>query len=135
MTGLSSLDESRWNGFFLCVILTNLACSILLEESSPVLRAETLLVRGSGLTGHEIDGEVLLLEPESETFFGLDEVGASIWGLLETPKSVKQLCLSLMEEYEVDFQTCRDDLTPFLEQLLESGLVKTALEESRDKSD
>lgn len=100
-----------------------------------MLKADTFLVRGGGLTGHEIDGEILLLEPESETFYGLDEVGASIWGLLGTPQTVDQLCLALMEEYEVDFQTCWDDLTPFLEQLLDSGLIKVALEETRAKSD
>ena len=98
-----------------------------MEKNCQVFERNTVLVRGEGLTGHEIDGEILLLQPESETFFGLDEVGASIWEFLRVPRTVDQ--------YEVDFQTCRDDIIPFLEKLCESGLVKIALKETRAKSD
>lgn len=100
-----------------------------------MLEADTLLVRGSGLTGHEIDGEILLLEPRSETFFGLDEVAASIWQRLETPTTVHQLCLSLTQEYDVEYQACLDDIAPFLVQLLDSGLIKIASKESLAESE
>ena len=118
-----------------CAISTNLVGCGKMEKNCQVFERNTVLVRGEGLTGHEIDGEILLLQPESETFFGLDEVGASIWEFLRVPRTVDQLCSLLVEEYEVDFQTCRDDIIPFLEKLCESGLVKIALKEPRAKSD
>lgn len=72
----------------------------------------------------EIDGEMVLLDMESENYFGLDEVGTSIWQAMQEKESLQEVFEVLMEQYEVEEEVLQKDLSDFVEKLLESGLVK-----------
>ena len=72
----------------------------------------------------EVSGEMVLLDMASENYFGLDTIGARIWGLLEFGVSVGEALDTLMQEYEVDRETLENDMTELLEKLVEAGLVK-----------
>ena len=67
---------------------------------------------------------MVLLDMASENYFGLDTIGARIWGLLEFGVSVGEALDTLMQEYEVDRETLENDMTELLEKLAEAGLVK-----------
>lgn len=71
----------------------------------------------------ELGDEVVILDLASSSYLGLDDVGATIWSLLSEPRTVAQLEESLAATYEVDPQRLSEDLWPFLEQLIERGLV------------
>jgi len=72
----------------------------------------------------EVSGEIVLLDLASESYFGLDEIGARIWALLNEEKSVGQIVEVLLEEYEVDRARLEGDVNELLENLLEAGLIK-----------
>ena len=72
----------------------------------------------------EVSGEIVLLDLASESYFGLDEIGARIWTLLNEEKSVRQIVEVLLEEYEVDRARLEGDVNELLENLLEAGLIK-----------
>lgn len=72
----------------------------------------------------EVSGEIVLLDLDSENYFGLDEVGARIWMLLKEGKSASQMVDVLLEEYRVDRQTLERDTEKLLTALLEAGLVE-----------
>ena len=78
----------------------------------------------SSLISTEIDGETILLDIESENYFGFDSVGSDIWRLLKKGKTLQQVYDSLLEMYEVDPKMLRTDLLEFVDKLAESGLVK-----------
>ena len=71
----------------------------------------------------EVSGEIVLLDLASESYFGLDEIGARIWTLLNEEKAVGQILEVLLEEYEVDRATLEKDVNELLENLLEAGLI------------
>ena len=75
-----------------------------------------------------LDGEAVLLNLETETYFGLDEVGARIWTLLEGSDSIQAAYEALLEEYEVEPEPLRADLAAFLVQLLEHRLIELGAE-------
>jgi len=65
-----------------------------------------------------------LLDLASESYFGLDEIGARIWGLLGEDKNVDQILDTLLQEYEVDRETLEADVEELLGSLLEAGLIE-----------
>ena len=71
----------------------------------------------------EINGEYVLLNMESEQYFGLDEVGARIWQLLSEEETSVQILEHLENEYEVDPQILRRDFVNLVEELKSEDLV------------
>ena len=72
----------------------------------------------------EVSGETVLLDLNSESYFGLDEVGTRIWVLLNEGKSVGQVTDTLLGEFEVKRATLESDLAALLDELLEKGLIE-----------
>jgi hypothetical protein len=74
----------------------------------------------------EQDGESVLLNLKTETYFGLDEVGTRMWSALTTADSIQRAYEKLEAEYEVDAGRLREDLVALLEKLVENGLLEMA---------
>ncbi len=67
--------------------------------------------------------EAIILNMKTNAYCGLNEVGARIWELLEEPKSVKEIQDSLLEEYEVGMDQCRNELITLLQGFLDNELI------------
>jgi hypothetical protein len=80
----------------------------------------------------ELHGEIVILELDSGVYYGLTHVGRSIWSRLAQPTSVAALCLSLMEEYEVELEQCRLETLAFLNQMASYGLVEIVHENTAE---
>ncbi|MDW8199674.1 MAG: PqqD family protein [Cyanobacteriota bacterium SKYGB_h_bin112] len=72
----------------------------------------------------ELDGESVLLNLDSETYFGLDDVGTRMILCLSNAASIQAAYDQLLEEYDVDPETLRDDLQTLIEELQAHGLVE-----------
>ena len=72
----------------------------------------------------EVAGEIVLLDLESENYFGLDAVGARIWGLLQTGSKVGEAVDALLQEFDVDRATLEADVAYLVERLAEAGLIR-----------
>lgn len=72
----------------------------------------------------EVDGEMVLLDMESENYFGLDEVGTAIWQEMQEKETLQEVLETLLEQYEVEEEVLKRDLLDFVEKLQESGLVE-----------
>lgn len=71
----------------------------------------------------EVAGMAVILQTQSGSYFSLNEVGARIWELLRQGQSVRSICNTLQEEYEVSRQECEQDIFQLLMDLREQGLV------------
>jgi hypothetical protein len=72
----------------------------------------------------ELDGEAVLLNLDSEKYFGLDEVGTSMIKALTSGGTVEEACASLLEEYDVAPDTLKADLDQLITKLLAKGLIQ-----------
>jgi len=72
----------------------------------------------------EVDDEMVILDMESENYFGLDEVGTSIWQAMQEHGTLQDVFDALLEQYDVEPEVLEKDLSDFVEKLLESGLVE-----------
>jgi hypothetical protein len=71
----------------------------------------------------EVHGEMVLLDLESEHYFGLNEVGARFWQLLAQGLGTAEIVDRLLQEYEVERSALNDDLAALQHQLLSRGLI------------
>jgi ornithine carbamoyltransferase len=72
----------------------------------------------------EVDGEMVLLDMQSENYFGLDEVGTVIWQAMQEQRCLKDILLVLMEQYDVKEDILEKDLLTFTHALVENGLIE-----------
>ena len=72
----------------------------------------------------EVDGEMVLLDMESENYFGLDEVGTAIWQAMQEKETLQEVLEVLLDQYDVEAEVLERDLSDFVGKLLESGLVE-----------
>lgn len=72
----------------------------------------------------ELDGECVILNLDSERYFGLDAVGTRMWILLTASESVQAAYDTLLDEYEVDAERLRHDFRQLIEHLIAHGLVE-----------
>jgi hypothetical protein len=75
---------------------------------------------------NKIDDEVVIMSLANDAYINLNEVGSRIWELLaESPRTIDDLVLTLIDEFEVTEEQCREDVTIFLKEMLSKGLVET----------
>ena len=76
-----------------------------------------------GVLVRELAGESVLLNLNSESYFGLDEVGTRMWAVLATVPSMEAAFDTLLAEYEVEPKILRADLHNFIQKLVQLGLL------------
>jgi hypothetical protein len=72
----------------------------------------------------ELAGESVLLNLKNEHYFGLDDVGTSMWKSLTAAPNIAAAHQALLTEFDVDAEQLRDDLKRLVEQLVEHGLAE-----------
>jgi Coenzyme PQQ synthesis protein D (PqqD) len=71
-----------------------------------------------------LEDEVAIVQLKAGVYYGLDPVGARIWELIASPRSVRAIRDVLLAEYQVDAERCQSDLVSLLQTLAEAGLVE-----------
>lgn len=83
-----------------------------------------LYVRSTDLLEAQVANELVALDSQAGNCFGFNEIATIVWQELETPRTLAQLQRLLCERFEVDAQTCADDVGGLLDQLVAWGLVR-----------
>jgi len=71
-----------------------------------------------------LQDESVILNLDSERYYGLDSVGTRILSVLTTSDSIEAAYDTLVHEYDVDGQVLREDLLALVENLVEQGIVQ-----------
>jgi len=94
------------------------------QAGEPRLDAHTRVVAARDQVSAELDGEAVILSLADGVYYGLNPVGASVWTLLEQPRTVGELRDAVVAEYDVDAPTAEADLRALLADLAARGLVE-----------
>ncbi|WP_176817130.1 PqqD family peptide modification chaperone [Franzmannia pantelleriensis] len=70
-----------------------------------------------------VDEDLILFSAEKGMYYGTRAVGNRIWELAAEPRQVSDICEHLMEEFDVDRETCQKEVVAFLESLENEGLI------------
>lgn len=71
----------------------------------------------------QINNECVLLDMDSEQYFGLNDVGARIWQILSENGDTEKALSQLLAEYETDEITLRTDMVNLLTELGNEKLI------------
>ena len=71
-----------------------------------------------------LDRESVLLNLETEQYFGLDETGTRMWQLVTDSPNIDTAYQGLLAEFDVEPELLRSNLTELLGQLVENGLLQ-----------
>ncbi|HEX7329860.1 MAG TPA: PqqD family protein [Pyrinomonadaceae bacterium] len=68
--------------------------------------------------------ESVILNLDSERYYGLDDVGTRFLSVLNTADSIEAAYEQLAQEYDVDKEVLRKDLLKLIENLIEQGILQ-----------
>ena len=72
----------------------------------------------------DFGAEYVLLNLKNGTYYGLDNVGAELWRLIQASATVETICSEVVATFDVDEETCCRDVMRLVAELLEHGLVE-----------
>ena len=67
--------------------------------------------------------ESVILNLDSERYYGLDDVGTRFLSVLNTSDSIEAAYEALRNEYDVDAHSLRQDLLELVEDLVKQGIL------------
>ena len=70
-----------------------------------------------------LDGETVLLDTATGTYFGLDAVGSQIWEVLAQRGDRREIVSALLAHFEVSEEKLAADVAEFVRVLKEAGLI------------
>ena len=79
-----------------------------------------------GVLISKLQEESVILNLESERYYGLDDVGTRFLSVLTTSESIEAAYETLAKEYDVDGHVLRQDLLLLIEKLVNQGLVQVS---------
>jgi len=72
----------------------------------------------------DLSGEAAILNLKDSVYYGLNIVGASIWKLIQEPKTVKEIREAILKEFEVEPDRCERDILELLQELSVHRLIE-----------
>src|SRR5829696_5209881 len=89
-----------------------------------MVSVDSTVVAAESQVSSDLGEEIAILDFKAGIYFGLDNVGARVWQLVQKPKKVSEIRNALLEEYEVGSDRCERDLIALLRRLASEDLIE-----------
>jgi hypothetical protein len=70
-----------------------------------------------------LGNESVVLELQGSTYFGINDVGTTVWKFLQQPRQVTEVINHIVEHYEVSADLAEAEILSFLQELVDKGLA------------
>ena len=70
-----------------------------------------------------INGRVVIMHTRQNKNISLDEMGARIWDIIETPRTIDDICAILLREFDVPPDVCRAEVERFVGEFKAEGAL------------
>ncbi|HSH01745.1 MAG TPA: PqqD family protein [Anaerolineae bacterium] len=87
------------------------------------MNKETILTRDENVTYQTIDGESILVVPNSGKFFTLNQVGSELWGMLDGQKTIADHATIIANKYQIELDTAINDILKLAQHLKSENLI------------
>lgn len=84
----------------------------------------TVAIAADHLLANRYGREVVVLNLRDGVYYGLEDVGARVWTLLQCPMTLREIQDALVAEYSVEPERCARDVRALVDELLARGLVE-----------
>jgi hypothetical protein len=92
-------------------------------SNQSTIALDTVVSQVEEIITSDIGGETVMMSLENSAYYGMDTVGSRIWQLIAQPMTVSNLCDVLQTEFEVEQETCRQDVLELLTNLYQANLI------------
>jgi len=87
---------------------------------------EIVTVRYKAVPEHlycDLNGEAVVLSLANGRYYGMNEVAARIWELVQEPRSVEEIEEAILLEYDVEPEVCGQQVSDFLQRMVAENLL------------
>ena len=84
---------------------------------------QSLVTRNEEIVAGKVDGTLVAMDIETGKYYTLNTTGGRICELVETPRTVAELCATLTSEFKITPEACRKEVIGFLSQLASRKIV------------
>ena len=88
------------------------------------LLLDAAVVQSGSQVSCPLRDEAAILNTVTGSYYGLQSIGARIWDLIASPRTIGELREAILAEYEVAPGECEEDLRRFIGELAGAGLVE-----------
>jgi hypothetical protein len=88
------------------------------------LTDSTEIVAADDCLSTTIEGESVILHVGSDKYYGFNEVGTYVWESIQRPRTIKEVCQDVTEEYNVEYDQCRADIEDLIRDLVDKNLAR-----------
>ena len=96
-----------------------------------IISERSTIVVAKDQVSADLSGEAAILNLRTSTYFGLNTVGASIWKLVQEPKTVSQIRDAIIREYDVEPDRCEHDILELLQNLSKHVFIEIIEEKNK----
>ncbi len=87
------------------------------------LTRSDLVVASPQQVSTTLSGEAVILHLADGVYFGLNKVGARVWGMMQTPVALSAVAEGIVAEFETDLATAEADVLRIADELAAKGLI------------
>jgi hypothetical protein len=88
------------------------------------LSRSSKIVISKDVVSCDLGGETAMLDMKEGIYYGLNEMGTTIWDIIQKPVTLQEIIENILDEYDIDEETCYDDLVELIEQMEKNKLVE-----------
>lgn len=89
-----------------------------------VLSLHSVVVAAKEQVSCSLGDESAILNMKNSVYYGMDAVGTRVWNLLRQPRSVREVCDTMLAEYDVERDRIERDLLALLAEMKGEGLIE-----------
>jgi hypothetical protein len=93
-----------------------------MPEKTAISQDSTIVAIKDQLSA-DLKGEAVILNCNNGVYYGLNEVGNTVWAFVQQPRRVAEITAKIVDEFEVAQADCERDVYALLDQLAEAGLI------------
>lgn len=82
------------------------------------------VVQNKDIDASDIDGDKVMMNLERGMYFSLNSVGSKIWDIIENPTTIDEIVKTLLNEYDITEEKCKEAVVSFLKGLEVNGLIE-----------
>jgi len=94
------------------------------SPTPPEITINSVIAACSEQVASHLGGESIILSLQTAQYYGLGDVGARIWELVQQPMRVADIRDAILNEYEVEPERCEADVLNLLRQLAAEKLIE-----------
>jgi hypothetical protein len=95
-----------------------------LDQYAMTINDNSTIVASRDLLCCDLSDGAVILDLKSGVYYGLDDVGTFVWGLIQEPKLVTDITAAVLEEYAVEAERCAQDLRKLFAEMTERNLIE-----------